>query len=314
MSTIIRKLSRLIGMNLNWLRTSQLSWRTRLSYYAHGTIAVARDRLTGKKWVRHLGQSFFYDSPITPLLLMQYPKELQDRIIENATDPIRTVLDIGGNIGQFSATLHKLAPDLESIDIFEPNPAIFSLLEKNVTNLPGATAFNLGIGPAGLSPFYFTPGYSAVGSLIANNAMYRPSSELTVSDVKLVSDVSVVTGRRHYDLVKIDVEGFEYEVVEAIENLAMRYLFIEITGPAKEKSHTTSELFALLRKKFGAYEVRFQSQGDSDSTVFEMLLEFSQAKGDSRQDPCQPPDTQPSIDSPQAEADGPSAQQLQDCA
>ena len=275
MKSIFRKVSRLVRMCLIWLSSSHISLRTRLSYLFGVAVAVLRERLTKKKVVRYLGRPFYYDSPITPFLLLQYPEEIQKRIANNIAEPIRAVLDIGGNIGQFSSTFLALNPDLERIDIFEPNPSIFDLLEKNMGgSVDKAQCFNLGIGPDGPAEFYFTRGYSGVGSVISENARYRATSSLTTFEVQLVSDIRSATGTNEYDLVKVDVEGFEYEVIESIQGLSFRYLYIEITGPAKEKSHPTSELYAILREKFGPYEVRYQAPGDRNSTVFETLLEF----------------------------------------
>ncbi len=62
--------------------------------------------------------------------------------------PPATVLDIGGNLGQFSVTMkHVLGPDAQ-IDIFEPNGKVFPLLEDNIANLENVRAFNYGLGEA----------------------------------------------------------------------------------------------------------------------------------------------------------------------
>ncbi|NNE97002.1 MAG: FkbM family methyltransferase [Acidimicrobiales bacterium] len=187
---------------------------------------------------------------------------------------IRKVLDIGGNIGQFATSVLALNPELERIDVFEPNPEIFDTLEKNLSGLDRVRCFNFGIGPNGPAQFHFTPGYSVVGSILSENAKHREASALSSIEVQLISDISSVTGNSAYDLVKIDVEGFEYEVVEAIRGLSFRYLYIEFTGRAKEKSHATSELHAMLRERFGPYEVLYQAAGNRESTIIETLLEF----------------------------------------
>lgn len=261
-------------MNVAWLSNPYLSLGTRLSYYVYATSAILRDRIAGTKVVRYLGRPFHYDSPITPLILLQYPQEIRTRIIDNTTKPIRSVLDIGGNIGQFSATFFALGQDVERIDIFEPNPDVFEYLQQNMQDACAVRCFNVGVGPDGSIPFHYTPGYSGLGSVIVENATYRATSELTSIDVELVSNIAAATGNDYYDLVKVDVEGFEYEVIEAIEGLKFQYLYIEITGPAKNKSRSTSALYALLREKFGDYEVRYQAEGNVASTVFELLLEF----------------------------------------
>lgn len=260
-----------------WISNPHLSLSTRLSYLLSLPIALIRNRMNRRRKINYLGRSFVYDSPITPIILLRYPTEISDQIIASVQGPLDSVLDIGGNIGQFSTTLKSLRPDISRIDVFEPNPTVFPLLGRNLESLSGVTCYNYGIGPAGTAQFHFTPGYSGIGSLVSNNARYRSSSELKTVDVKLVSDIAAVTGQHSYDLVKIDVEGFEYEVLEALENVRFRYLYVEITGPAKSKSHLTSEIYTLISQRFGPFEVKYQGTCTPDSTVFEAMFEFPSA-------------------------------------
>lgn len=136
----------------------------------------------------------------------------------------------------------SLAPELEQLDVFEPNPAAFEVLQMNLEHTSKARCFKLGIGPTGPADFFFTPGYSGLGSVLPNNARYRAVSKLESLPVDFVANIAAVTGCAEYDLVKLDVEGFEYEVIDAIQAVRFRYLYIEVTGNVKDKSHATSEL------------------------------------------------------------------------
>jgi FkbM family methyltransferase len=267
-------LSNLIYVNRKWLGQSKLSIGTRLAYYGSLTVAFTRYLLTGRKQVRFLGRSFLYDNRMSPLILMSYPGEIQDRILDNLAHPVSKVLDIGGNIGQFTVTLRALLPSIESIDVIEPNGDIFPLLEHNLPDDVSVRCFNVGIGPDGTETLYFTPGASSIGSIIPENARHRESSNLQPLEIRFVSSIPLLTGNGDYDLVKIDVEGFEYDVVEALEGVKMRYLYIEMTGPAKAKTRHSSDLLLLIERKFGPFDVRYQSQGFRSSTTFETLLEF----------------------------------------
>jgi hypothetical protein len=92
-------------------------------------------------------------------------------------------------------------------------------------------------------------------------------------EVEVVADVAARTGRSRYDLVKIDVEGAEFEVLETL-SVQTRYFWLELSGRRfGGNSHHTSEVFDLIRRRFGEFDVLFQSRW-SANTVCDVLLEI----------------------------------------
>ncbi len=269
-----RQLRALVEKNRRWLGCGGLPWGARLGYYPALAAAAVRDlRGAGGGAVEYLGRPFVYDNPHVPFLLLGYPDEVLGRVVANAGGPIRRVLDVGGNVGQFARTFAELVPGVERLDVLEPNPTVLPLLEANTAHLPVVRCFGVGVGPAGPGRLHVTPGRSGIGSLVAENARYRPDSPLVAQDVPLVADVGALTGWRDYDLLKVDVEGYELEALAALEGVTFRWLFLEVTGRAKARAWRHSDLHALLARRFGPYDVRYQSEGGADATVFEVLLE-----------------------------------------
>ncbi len=104
---------------------------------------------------------------------------------------------------------------------------------------------------------YFEPGRSGTGSLMRGNATDQAG---TVSEIEvtLVSTVVLVTGRSAYDLVKVDVEGYEWHAVHALDGIQIGYLFMEVSlNRVKDYAH--SELYSLLESMFGAFDVVYSS-------------------------------------------------------
>ncbi len=62
------------------------------------------------------------------------------------SDDIRTMLDLGANIGLASIWFSLRYPNI-SIDAYEPNPAVFAILQKNLAQFPRARAFQKAIAP-----------------------------------------------------------------------------------------------------------------------------------------------------------------------
>lgn len=269
----IRKLRKLklVERNRLWL-TSDLPFSLKLSYYPHIALSYLSFGISRSKKINYLGRLFHYDNLAAPLTLQGYPYEITNKIARNVEGSIETILDIGGNIGQFSYTAHKLL-DPKTIDIFEPNPKVYPMLRQNIKRLKGVRAYNYGIGKTSDSKMFFEVGRSGVGSLIKENAGNQEMVQEV--DIKLVQDPSLITKRSSYDLLKIDVEGYEYEVVKNITGITCRYVFIELSGQDRAQTHTHSDLLKLIENKFGKFNIVHTTETSAGSAAFEVFLEIA---------------------------------------
>jgi FkbM family methyltransferase len=123
-------------------------------------------------------------------------------------------LDIGANVGYFSVLAHRLGLDIQ-IDSVEPHPVIFSLLQANLwANGVRARVHNTALGdirrllPMSSPPM--NPGDSRVG-------MATPDHRYDLIVPVITADE--LFARRTFDVVKIDVQGFEPEVVLGMERI-----------------------------------------------------------------------------------------------
>ena len=261
----------LVQRNTIWWDTP-LPASMKLAYYWHMVNALLRSVSTRKMHINYLGNRMHYDNFVTPLSLQAYPHEITHSIISNVSGhKIKNVLDIGGNIGQFSLTLSHVLKDAAKIDILEPNSEIFELLTKNTHGKKNIRTFNYGVGKKGTQHIFYTPGKSATGSVFKSNTTNHTKAKKT--KIKMVNDIAELTGRSKYDLVKIDVEGYEYQLLEAIKPFAAKLMFIEVSlGRYKDFNH--SKLFKLIEKKFGKFDIVHLSGGDSTSNNFDVMLKF----------------------------------------
>lgn len=257
-----------IKRNKAWLGSS-LKAGQKASYYP-AIVASYAGYVFKRNTVRFLGTTLAYDSRVTPLALMMYPEEI-DLILKYTGKDLKNVLDVGGNIGQFPVTLAKIAPNAK-IDSFEPNPLSFELLRTNTADFKNIRIFNLGIGKRGKHTMYYTPKRTVNASLIRQNATYRTAGQSKKVTVEIIDDVAKVTKRSKYDLVKIDVEGYEYEVVKRLKGIKAKYLYIEITGSGRQKDYSHAQLFTAIKSSFGEFDIKYVTR-QSDSK-FETLLQF----------------------------------------
>ncbi len=119
---------------------------------------------------------------------------------------------------------------------------------------------------------YVETGRSGTASFIEENASDNKDLLNTI-DIDMINSIPSYTRRKHYDIVKIDVEGYEYNVIKTLKNITMNYLFIEVSS-GRSKNYLHSELFAMIAKKFGAYDIVYSSTVSKYSNTYDILLEF----------------------------------------
>jgi FkbM family methyltransferase len=122
----------------------------------------------------------------------------------------RTILDLGANIGASVLWFHRRFPGAE-IHAVEPDGRALRKLRRNVAGLPGVTVHHLALaGEDGRRTFYEAE-QTWSSSLMAEAAGGgRPT---TVAALTLEALMRDHVGRQRVDLLKLDVEGAEWEVL-----------------------------------------------------------------------------------------------------
>lgn len=132
--------------------------------------------------------------------------------------PDAIALDVGANVGCTALLLSQLAAETVA---FEPSPSTFRRLERNVATASNVSVVNAGLGreDAELS-IVFAPSNRSGGFISAD----RPEGHVVESVRIKQGDDHVATslsGRR-VDFIKIDVEGFELEVLAGLSQTIKR--------------------------------------------------------------------------------------------
>jgi len=173
-----------------------------------------------------------------------------------AYDPLTCIFDVGGNFGQTALRFAEEFPDA-SILTFEPVPDSFRRLQEAVGGHPRIKAFNLALAEA--------PGTVAM-SLTASagsNSLQRSAGTLETIDVT-VDTIDAVVAANHLgtiDLLKIDVEGFELQVLqgaeETLRQAKVRYVYAECVLPKDTLAPHTS--FFDLHERLSRHGFNFVS-------------------------------------------------------
>jgi FkbM family methyltransferase len=262
----------LVERNKEWL-SSGIPLNQKLLYYPAFWSSYTRLVVSKDKHIRYFGRTFYYDNPATPFNLQNYPFEITHKVLRHMSITPKYVMDIGANIGQFPLTVAAVVPGVH-VDALEPNSEVFKILEKNIKSYPNVKAYNVGVGKPGKNDkMYFEPTRSGTGSLIPENA--GDKEHIKEIPIKLVDDVPSVTKRKQYDLITIDVEGYEMDVVKCLKGVKTRYLFMEVSTQSRSKRYNHSELFDNVREALGDFDIVYTLGHSSLSTpTFDILLEF----------------------------------------
>jgi FkbM family methyltransferase len=266
----ILKNLKLYERNKEWLTAHNVSATEKAVYYPNAFNSLFRQRLNKKKVMKYFGRNFYYDNAATPLNLQNYPYEISNKMLSLMKTRPKKVLDIGANIGQFSCTLSHSLEGKVKIFSFEPNPDVFEILAKNIPK--NVKAYNYGIGPNQELEFYFEPNRSGIGSLYKQNA--GEQTKLKQITIKTTNKIKDLTGTDTFDLIKIDVEGFEYEVIKQLKYISTKYLYLEASTSSRSRGYTDSELYTAIKESFGNFETVYSSSIKLTKPTYELLLKF----------------------------------------
>lgn len=127
-----------------------------------------------------------------------------------------TILDIGANVGSFALWALRRWPGSE-VHSYEPNPETFALLRRNLLGIGHVHCINAAVYPitssdkAGFFARYAGDGEAALLSYASDT--FRESIVEATHMVDVVTPASLPRA----DVIKIDIEGGEATVLEALD-------------------------------------------------------------------------------------------------
>lgn len=140
-------------------------------------------------------------------------------------------VDVGANIGLMSIFASTVVQDSGKVFSFEPNPATFEILKKNIklNNLSNVEAIPFGVGSVPKSTKIYDRWDAGRGSA----TLIKPDFDTDSHDIEIVtlndffkdSDYSI-------DVIKIDIEGYELEALKGAKEVIEKnspILIVEIS-------------------------------------------------------------------------------------
>ena len=197
------------------------------------------------------------------------------------------VVDVGANIGSYACHFSRLVGEAGKVHAFEPVLETYWQLRENLelNRCRNVTPYRVALGEydGACRMHTFDKGHSAFSGRAAGPmSSLRPNG---VEEVPIRRLDSICDEQRIYrvDLLKVDVEGFEVEVLQGASGLLRRgaigVVMLEVSAAQlKRSAHRPSEAFALLRDSgYFTYEYdlrrgrsagRFPTRPRSSQTIF----------------------------------------------
>lgn len=181
------------------------------------------------------------------------------------------IVDIGANIGQFVNAAKLFFPSAH-VMCFEPDPDTFADLSVNTRDLENVVLHNVGLGAAEEQLAFHRHKLSGMSSF--RDGIEKNHDRGTIElNVRRLDDI--IERDRCVDLLKIDVEGFERQVLEGGWQtlLRSRYLLIELSLQRSGGHENLQLLRSIAEHAPRAAIVRFGRQlGEADHPVCQDAL------------------------------------------
>jgi FkbM family methyltransferase len=168
-----------------------------------------------------------------------------------------TILDVGANVGTHAVAFARA---FESVHAFEPNPVAIAQLERNVAL---NRADNVQVHPVGLAEqagqldFFLTERSNfGLGTFSQHDQYDVPLKKAGHLTVEVGDTYLERIGCSRVDAVKIDVQGFEPEVLRGLKHTLMRdkpFLWFELSTGTSAKLDDLQQLSRLVPYDFSLH-------------------------------------------------------------
>ncbi len=220
----------------------------KIALYLHAAVALRSPHWTG---LPLLPRSLSGDGPHSRSAYNSFIAWIKYLALPSAT----TIVDVGANHGDFARAANVWFPDAKIL-LVEPLPKMQRHLEESIRSrrpnwhlLPCA----FGAQPGRL-PLSVDENRDDIGSLAGFSEEYlranpeaRASREI-ICDVKTLDDAATELRIDHIDLLKIDVEGFEFEVLKGAGRMMERTTSIVVEVSLVRKVSESNALVEMLNR------------------------------------------------------------------
>ena len=225
------------SLSLDWMMLRTMRTKGRLPFMFHKYVlltlpGIYRDRTTNAYTISVFNKRIFLPTPRDISAIQSNfiaHSYLQSHIPKNGT-----VIDVGAHIGQFNLFCQSFL-QAASVFSFEPIQSSYDFLALNATTGTYHKAVS-----NKESLMMHVPSCTQLATIFPEDSKNRTEKVSCVS----IDTIPEIQQLDHIDLLKIDVEGMEYDALQACEKTLQKtkYLLIEISLQRKQSTSSLKTL------------------------------------------------------------------------
>ena len=172
-------------------------------------------------------------------------REWHRKVIPKDSKDSDVVVDVGANVGYYTRMASRLVGGAGVVLAFEPMPAAYRLLQMNSADLSNVCLFSTALGDKiGETAFYIRKN--------GDTSSLTPDPSAQAVQVQMSTADNMLMKYSRIDFMKIDVEGFELEVLHGSKAILSKYrpivCFELLEGYAKERNISLEDFMAFFNK------------------------------------------------------------------
>ena len=187
-----------------------------------------------------------------------------------------TIIDIGANLGYYTAIASRRAGERGLVIAFEPEPNFFKILSRNISrnNMKNAICFEIAVAEKnGLTNLYLSNENKGHNSIIRSEEL-KTSTQVkttTLDDFLFYQKITKV------DIIKMDIEGAEILALEGMKNTLIKHLpllFLEFSPHSIIKlNRNPADFLSTLRKiGYSVFEINKARRRLDSVTDFQKFI------------------------------------------
>ncbi len=172
------------------------------------------------------------------------------------------IFDVGANVGDYAREVSEVFDSKVELHCFEPSKATFEELTRRTSTIEGVVLNQLGVGSSTTTATLYTDGKgSTLASLYPRDLerFERTMDQTETIELVSVDDYCHTRSIDHIDLLKLDIEGNEFEALRGATNMIeegrIDFIQLEFGATTLAARVTFHDLWTLLSPKFELYRI-----------------------------------------------------------
>lgn len=184
---------------------------------------------------------------------------VRDRLGPTAEQAV--VFDVGANVGEYTRYVHECLGPGTTIHAFEPGLGAFAQLVANTSGVGRVHPHQTGLGARnGTATLHLDRDASTIASIYPQRPDHPWRTDLRETiHVSTLDSVCLELGVRTIDLLKIDVEGHEFDVLQGAKQLldkdALHFIQFEVGSRTVDARVFFRDFFDLLDSQYRLYRI-----------------------------------------------------------